>query len=198
MRVPYCKQPETKRIGTLLYHNVRLCATAGGISIGNDSLVRVRYILCARCGSGFYVCQSCWRGQRFCSKECRQAARREAGQAAQRRYRSTEKGKEAHRWAEKRRRCGLTKKNTRIVDYKSSTPQCGCTTLEPSPGGSDEGRQEWGENASVKVGRCHFCGAWGIIVDCFPRRGYGKQTYTVARTSSARETEGRDCRWRKK
>jgi hypothetical protein len=25
-----------------------------------------------------------------------------------------------------------------------------------------------------RTGRCHFCGRWGVIVDKFPRRGYGK------------------------
>jgi hypothetical protein len=24
-----------------------------------------------------------------------------------------------------------------------------------------------------RVGRCRFCGSWGVIVDKFPRRGYG-------------------------
>jgi hypothetical protein len=24
-----------------------------------------------------------------------------------------------------------------------------------------------------KAGRCHFCGSGGVIVDKFPRRGYG-------------------------
>jgi hypothetical protein len=28
-----------------------------------------------------------------------------------------------------------------------------------------------------KKGRCHFCGSWGVIVDKFPRRGYGGKHY---------------------
>jgi len=148
----------------------------------------LRHILCGQCGRGFYVCQSCWRGQSYCSEECRGAAWRKARHAVQLRYRRTEKGKKTHREAEKRRRVGLTKKNGRIVDYEGSTPQCGCAKMQTSPGGSDEGRSVWGGNTVIAVGRCHFCGSWGIIVDRFPRRGYGKQLYTVARATGAVET----------
>ena len=156
----------------------------------------MRHILCAQCGRGFCVCQSCWRGQSYCSEECRGTARREARHATQRRYRRTEKGKKAHREAEKRRRVGLTKKNSRIVGYRGSTPQCGDAKMETSPGGSDDGGSEGGANAVIVVCRCHFCGSWGIVVDRFPRRGYGKQQYRVAGASGAGGT--RDGAWCKK
>ena len=154
----------------------------------------MRRILCGHCGRGFYVCQSCWRGQSYCSEECRGAARREARQATQRRYRRTEKGKKAHREAEKRRRVRVRKKNGRIVDYEGSTPQCGDATMETSPEGSDEGRSKGGGNAVIAVCRCHFCGSWGIVVDRFPRRGYGKQLYTVVRAFGACATRGGTAR----
>ena len=150
--------------------------------------MRLRRILCARCGRVFHVCQSCWRGQNYCSKECRGASRREARHATQRRYRRTEKGKKAHREAEKRRRVGLTKKNARIVDYTGSTPQCGEATMETSPGGSDDVRNEGGGNVVNAVCRCHFCGSWGVVVDGFPRRGYGEQQYRVSGAAGARAT----------
>ena len=149
-----------------------------------ESRVRLRRILCARCGRGFCVCQSCWRGQHYCSKECRGAARREARHTTQRRYRRTEKGKKAHREAEKRRRVGLTKKTERIVDYTGSTPQCGYATMPPSPGGSDERQSAEGGNTVITLYRCHFCGSWGIVVDRFPRRGYGKQRHQVTRAGA--------------
>jgi hypothetical protein len=105
-------------------------------------------------------------------------AQREARRAAQHRYRRTEGGKRAHRWAEKRRRLGLTKKTGAIVDDEGSTLTCGCTTVPTSLGGS-EGERGDGK-APIAMGRCHFCGAQGIVVDRFPRRGYGKQQYSVA------------------
>lgn len=153
-----------------------------------ESRVRVRRILCARCGRDFYVCQSCWRGQHYCSKECRGAARREARHATQRRYRRTENGKMVHREAEKRRRVGLTKQKKRIVDYTGSTPQCSDATMQPSsPGGRDERRSEEEGNAVITLYRCHFCGCGGVVVDRFPRRGYGKQRHRF-RGAGARAT----------
>jgi len=156
----------------------------------------LRRILCGNCGRVFYVCQSCWRGQRYCDGQCRAAAQGEARQATQRRYRRTEKGKKTHREAEKRRRVGLTKENSRIVGYRGSTAQCGDAKMETSPGGTDDGGSEGGANAVIVVCRCHFCGSWGIVVDRFPRRGYGKQQYRVAGASGAGGT--RDGAWQKK
>ena len=31
------------------------------------------------------------------------------------------------------------------------------------------------EKLGYRVGRCHFCGCWGVIVERFPRRGYGRR-----------------------
>ena len=31
------------------------------------------------------------------------------------------------------------------------------------------------EQHGYMVGRCHFCGCWGLIVAQFPRRGYGRR-----------------------
>ena len=152
----------------------------GGNPIGSDHVVVVREILCGGCGRRFYVCQSCWRGQSYCSDACRDAAQGEAHREAQRRYRRTEKGRTAHCKGEKRRRMGLSgKESGEIVDDEGSTPQCSCTTMEASAASSDEGRRGCEGNAPMGMARCHFCGSVGVIVDVFPRRGYGKQHYTV-------------------
>jgi len=29
----------------------------------------------------------------------------------------------------------------------------------------------------MRIGRCQFCGRLGVVVDRFPRRGYGRQHY---------------------
>lgn len=198
MPVPYCEQPETKRLDLFFLPHLPVVCNSRRYPIGNTPVFHVRQIHCDRCGTGFFVCQSCWRGQRYCSEECREPAQREARQGAQRRYRRTEKGKKTHREAEKRRRVGLAKKNERIVGDGGSSPQCGCTTLLTSPGGDDERRQEWHANASRPMGRCQFCGAWGIIVARFPRRGYGKKRVLVARPCGEPRTQGRDDSWVKK
>ena len=67
----------------------------------------------------FPVCRSCFRGQVYCSDQCREQARTEQRRQAQRRYRKTEKGRKAHRNAERRRRI---KKSKKTMDDQGSTP----------------------------------------------------------------------------
>ncbi len=38
---------------------------------------------------------------------------------------------------------------------------------------------EWVGSALLRIGRCHFCGSVGLIVDQFPPRSYGKKNYSV-------------------
>ncbi len=132
---------------------------------------------CSWCGTIFCVCQSCWRGQAYCCDECRRTAQRKAHREAQKRYRKTEKGKKAHREAENLRRMGLNKKNKQIVDDTASKLQCSSIKMKMSAKLSDEGQVECGRTTSIRTGRCHLCGSFGVIVDQFPRRGYGKQNY---------------------
>lgn len=82
------------------------------------------------------------------------------------RYRKTEKGKKAHREAENRRRHGLSKKNQKNMDDASSTvlPAWGMKLLLSAWNRIFHGK---------KTLHCHFCGRFGVIVDEFPRRGYG-------------------------
>jgi hypothetical protein len=64
---------------------------------------------CGRCGLVFLVCRRCWRGQIYCSEECRIEGMRKNHREAERRYRQTDKGKKAHREGENRRRHRLIK-----------------------------------------------------------------------------------------
>ena len=59
----------------------------------NESVLLLIKVKCRRCGTVFYVCRSCWRGQAYCSDKCRKANQREAHAEAQRRYRQTARGK---------------------------------------------------------------------------------------------------------
>lgn len=121
---------------------------------------------CSRCGLRFSICRRCWRGQAYCSDECRSAGGILTHRNAQRRYRQTSKGRCAHREAERRRRMRLSKKT---VDDVSSTVH----TLQYKIS-SSYGRSLFRKRA--KIGgrsRCHFCGKYGTVVDRFPRRGYG-------------------------
>jgi len=85
---------------------------------------------------------------------------------AQRKYRKTEKGKKNHCWAENRRRQRLSKAEGKNMDDASST-------------GLPRWYKKWINGIKnhrihmQTVHRCHFCGSYGLVVDKFPRRGYG-------------------------
>lgn len=132
------------------------------------SLTLIKKNQCRRCGLIFYLCRSCWRGQAYCGDPCRLAARGEKHREAQHRYRQTEKGREAHRKAERRRRM---KKSKKTVDDQGSTVHA-CDDSVPS-------------NRSGKEIRCHFCGSYGVVVKDFPRRGYGGKRYFPSFTLEA-------------
>jgi len=131
-------------------------------------------VCCRWCKASFCVCQRCWRGQVYCSEECRRSGRRRIHREAQKRYRQTSKGKKAHCQAENRRRHGWSKKNGKKMDDPSSRRLTGCAiglleesslrlvyacfVLARARAGFDRSR------------RCHFCGCQGQVVDRFPRR----------------------------
>ena len=123
-------------------------------------------IQCRWCELTFCICRSCWRGQAYCCDICRLFGKLKIHREAQRRYRKTEKGKKAHREAENRRRYGLSKKNQKNMDDASSTvlSAWGMKLLLSAWSRIFHGK---------KTLPCHFCGRFGVIVDEFPRRGYG-------------------------
>jgi len=68
-----------------------------------------RQTRCSRCSKIFYICVSCYRGQRYCCEDCRRQGLRKSRAAIQRRYRNSEHGKEKTKgWATagKRRKNG--------------------------------------------------------------------------------------------
>ena len=173
------KRPETPKDILFLHHLPAFCK-AGGTHIKDDSVVLLREIECRWCGEIFCVCRCCWRGQSYCSAECRGAAKRKAHQEAQRKYRGTEKGKRAHREAENRRRLGISKKSREPLDDTATNLRYSCLKIQAEPTGLKE-NNKWLGSPWLRSGRCHFCGAVGLIVDQFPRRDYGKRTYSMNR-----------------
>ena len=64
----------------------------------------LKRICCGWCEMLFFACRSCWRGQAYRCPECRILAKRLQRRRAQRKYRSTEKGRRTRRQAERRHR----------------------------------------------------------------------------------------------
>ena len=121
-------------------------------------IILLKAVLCRRCGRIFYICQSCWRGQAYCCDTCRQTFQQEAHRLAQKKYRQTTKGREAHRQAERRRRIQDSEKT---VADASSIPAIEHDRLP--------------QDLQFIISCCHFCGEKGVVVDHFPRRGYGRR-----------------------
>ena len=156
----YRKQPEAPQLDLYLTHLPVVCKT-GGMSV----LLSLQ-LQCRWCDVEFCICRRCFRGQAYCSDGCRLSCRRKNHREAQRRYRQTEKGKKGHREAENRRRHGLTQKNRKNMDDQSSTAlPTWCMRQVKAV-----------KSRFLHMGttvRCHFCGSPGLLVEHFPRRGYG-------------------------
>ncbi len=139
---------------------------------GRMEILLLKAVSCRRCGRSFYICRSCWRGQAYCCDACRLNSQREAHRLAQQRYRQTAKGRESRRQAERRRRMQVSEKT---VADASSTPAHGHDRLP--------------QDHQIIVPCCHFCGGKGVVVEHFPRRGYGRRN-SVANIRSFRHPGG--------
>jgi len=123
-------------------------------------------VFCKWCRILFCVCRKCWRGQVYCSDQCRRASQRLSHKISQRKYRQTYKGILAHRQAENRRRQRKKQSLEKKLDDAGSTP--------PSRRGMVSSQERILPAFPPKLPVCcHFCGVAGVIVSEFPRRGYG-------------------------
>lgn len=134
----------------------RLCWQCSELGAQNPGLQKA----CPRCGETFYICTSCDRWHWYCSKFCSAEARRESRREAQRRYRSTDGGREAGRKNQRdyRARCGKDDKDDKTA--KSVSDQSSATiegvgrflSVTPSPTTSKEDdRVVQQENAVPRV-----------------------------------------------
>jgi hypothetical protein len=124
------------------------------------------------CQKSFYVCQRCDRGQRYCSPECRDAARKLQHRSAVARYQRTPNGRRRHadhqRALRERRRARAENK---VTDPSSPAPDtassCGCddhrsapqTLLHPLAPTVLTSPQPIPPNGL----RCQFCGCRGYL-----------------------------------
>jgi len=66
--------------------------------------VELRHRLCRRCGLEFWICRSCDRGHRYCSRACSSQARAESLSRARKKHRNSDEGRADHRDHEQQRR----------------------------------------------------------------------------------------------
>ncbi len=114
------------------------------------------------CGVLFFVCRSCYRGQRYCSRPCRQTARREQRRIANRRHQQSDDGRLDHR---DRQRAYRQRRLARVTD-QGSAPAFHSGSIAPQ---SDP----TGRNARRLARRrvcCIVCGRRGRLIEMFQRR----------------------------
>jgi hypothetical protein len=108
---------------------------------------------CKYCKLRFNICRKCYCGHLYCSSRCRSEAQLRARRQAQSRYRTSDKGRQAHSRNEKMRRMGKIKKT--MADESTNIPPLR-VILYPIVQKSNP--------------RCSYCGVYGKIVDFFLRR----------------------------
>lgn len=114
------------------------------------------------CGVLFFICRSCYRGQRYCSGPCRQTARRAQRRAANRRHQQSNEGRLDHR---DRQRAYRQRRIARVTD-QGSAPGLDSGSIAPQP-------DPTGRTARRLARRrvcCIVCGRRGRLIEMFQRR----------------------------
>lgn len=159
---------------TIFLHCFPAFCKAGGKKI---ELIQ---ICCRECALYFCICRQCFRGQAYCCEDCRKKGYRRLHRQVQKRYRHTEKGKEYHRQAEKRRRWRLWQENENAKSAQNKMQPKLKRTISLPEQQSLLTHQENGLKAIPgQTGYCHLCGSQGIIVEKFQRRGYGRNNSAI-------------------
>lgn len=125
------------------------------MTTGEQVLLRQRQCRAEPCGTVFYLCRPCDRGQRYCSERCRGKSRREQRRAANRRHQRSDEGRLDHR---DRQREYRLRRVRRVTDQGSGGEVCS-STLRPL--------SELSFEAGVGEVFCRLCGRRGTLVDPF-------------------------------
>jgi hypothetical protein len=148
-------------------------------------LFHQRHCRASKCGAVFWICQCCYRGQRYCSERCRAKSRREQRREANRRHQRSPEGRLDHR--DRQRAYRLRRARARVTDHTRNAPSASANLLPPEPitqavVAASENRPEEEPRANPMVtvcnrrsrlGRvwCLICGRMGYLVDPFRRGG---------------------------
>ncbi len=111
-----------------------------------------RFLTCAHsaCGRGFILCRSCDRGNRYCSKDCAAAARREYLVPIRRKHASSPEGLEDHRERMARYRDRL-KQARPVTDLRRQKAGATCNVPPRSGPIVMETMKDAGEKAGPRV-----------------------------------------------
>lgn len=125
------------------------------MAAGGEVLLRQRQCRERSCGTVFYVCRACDRGQGYCATSCREKARREQRRAANRKHQTSDEGRQDHRDRQRAYRLRLV---CRVTDQGIGEAIVSSTLRALS---------EWRVEAAAEQTVCRFCGRGGRLVDPF-------------------------------
>lgn len=140
-----------------------------------------RRFLCARCDEERFICTRCDRGQRYCGTVCSDAGRRKSVHEAARRYRRSERGRDAARARQQRHRERQRAAATgepedseahskkREVTHHGSTVPGAAVQLVSHPDTRSQSPMHCSITMPRAVRRCHVC---GCEVSEFIRHGW--------------------------
>lgn len=143
-----------------------------------ESEVSFRQLFCRAggCGVMFFICRPCYRGQAYCSEECKRQSRRQQRQKANRRYQQDPEVRQDHRdrmreYRKQLREIGVTDQSS-MIDCGSGSI---CRPLvrvvpETPPAEKLHGqpKAKWRERFSQIT--CIICGRLGRFVAALVRR----------------------------
>lgn len=118
---------------------------------------------CQGCGLWFGLCSSCDRGQRYCSDQCSEQARRVSLKAAGVKYQRTERGRERH--AERQRRYRARQRAAERVTHQ------GCSASEESSAIVERAREEPCAVGAGGIGRIAYATTASNLVAKEPAQG---------------------------
>ena len=150
------------------------------MTVHGEAVLRLRVCLRGECGATFFLCPQCDHGQRYCSPECREAARRLRHCAADAKYQKTPHGARQHahrgqKYRDKKRAHTEKSDPEKIVtdppfSVADSPSSCGGDDTPPTPQPQIQPLPTPSLPASttsrpISEGRlrCQFCGCRGYL-----------------------------------
>lgn len=142
------------------------------------SEVAFRQLFCraAACGVMFFICRRCYRGQAYCSTQCRHKTRQQQRRKANRRYQQDPEVGQDHCDRQREYRKRLCE--SRVTDQSSLIEHSWGSIYEPLAAIQAASPPEEESVDAPKVTRlerfsriiCHICGRWGQWISAFIRR----------------------------
>jgi hypothetical protein len=139
-----------------------------------EDVLRQRFCGWRECGTIFWICRSCDRGQRYCSDHCRQKARREQLRSANLRYRKTLEARLDQRDRQRAYRRRLAKRS--VMD-QGSTRRLSCSRIVSPVPNPPVAAFECGKLTQKTrmihdrgIPCCIICGRRALFVNPFPQR----------------------------